>query len=291
MEKNRQWFGYDWFKLAVAVVLLLLLLILQFQAGTPVPAVETILPKYPSASFTWSYDAAAHSLLNPQGVSLFTLSPDGLSWQPAIPTDIRAQLPGGYTLFQNTTGEWVLRDAAGESLYLWDPVRFSWSPVVPGAGASAVNLTETPQPPSPAPAIKPTAEQPAGAPKIESTPAATAGVAPTAALPTEAVVTPVTPAAGGASGECIAPAQTRLVIGKSARVMMNLNLRDSPGIGTSTLRTNSTGTILEVLQGPTCIPYKNSAYQWWQVKSPDGVTGWSAEATLNGSAYFLEPVP
>jgi len=29
---------------------------------------------------------------------------------------------------------------------------------------------------------------------------------------------------------------------------------------------------------------------WWQIKLPNGLTGWSAEASAFGKFYFMEPV-
>jgi hypothetical protein len=81
------------------------------------------------------------------------------------------------------------------------------------------------------------------------------------------------------------------VIGGTARVLTNLNLRSAPEIANNIFKTHVTGTTLSVLQGPVCVPYQNSAYLWWEVEGPGGVTGWSAEAFLNGNGYFLEPVP
>jgi hypothetical protein len=56
--------------------------------------------------------------------------------------------------------------------------------------------------------------------------------------------------------------------------------------------TNATGTELEIIGGPACTAIgRNAAYQWWQVRrAEDGKVGWSAEASLTGRFYFLEPI-
>ncbi|NPA31432.1 MAG: SH3 domain-containing protein [Chloroflexi bacterium] len=91
------------------------------------------------------------------------------------------------------------------------------------------------------------------------------------------------------TGDCAArPA--RLKVGDSAKVLTNLNLRSSPGIGENWLLTMPAGTVVEVIGGPECLPYGDGAYRWWQVRLPDGRTGWAAEAPIHGDSYFLEPV-
>jgi hypothetical protein len=37
------------------------------------------------------------------------------------------------------------------------------------------------------------------------------------------------------------------------------------------------------------MPYWTGAYLWWQIQLPDGNVGWSAEGSLHGSFYFMEP--
>jgi hypothetical protein len=50
-----------------------------------------------------------------------------------------------------------------------------------------------------------------------------------------------------------------------------------------------TRTHVDIVAGPECVPHGDGAYLWWQVATADGHTGWSAEASLQGSFYFLEP--
>jgi uncharacterized protein YgiM (DUF1202 family) len=83
---------------------------------------------------------------------------------------------------------------------------------------------------------------------------------------------------------------SRLTPGQSAKVMAPLYLRSSPGIQNNWLGTIQEGTIVEILGNPACIPFADGAYVWWQVKLADGTIGWSAEGTLSGKFYFLEPV-
>ncbi|NPA06590.1 MAG: SH3 domain-containing protein [Chloroflexi bacterium] len=91
------------------------------------------------------------------------------------------------------------------------------------------------------------------------------------------------------SGDCAArPA--RLKVGDTAKVLTNLNLRRTPGIGDNWIMTMPAGTVVEVIGGPVCLPHGDGAYRWWQVRLPDGTTGWAAEAPIHGTNYFLEPV-
>ncbi len=142
--------------------------------------------------------------------------------------------------------------------------------------ATATSLPTSPPPPTAAPTSAPT-----------STPENT--LTPTSAP--EDTPTPAPTSAAASTAGCKAPAPSRLVAGKTARILSNLNLRSEPKIDNNILSVNPAGAILKVLQGPVCVPYQSSAYLWWQVEAPDGKTGWSAENYLNGGGYYLIPVP
>ena len=83
--------------------------------------------------------------------------------------------------------------------------------------------------------------------------------------------------------------RSQLQVGGNARILRRLNFRSSPGIQNNWLRTNLTGTQVEVLDGPVCLPHLIGAYVWWQIRLPDGQVGWSAEISLLGRFYFMEP--
>lgn len=87
-----------------------------------------------------------------------------------------------------------------------------------------------------------------------------------------------------------ASSRSRLQVGRSATILRRLNFRSSPGIRDNWLLTNIPGTRAEVVGGPECIPHSIGAYLWWQVKLPNGQIGWSAEASVLGAFYFMEPV-
>lgn len=86
-----------------------------------------------------------------------------------------------------------------------------------------------------------------------------------------------------------AQSRSRLGQGMNATILRRLNFRSSPGIGENWLRTNIPGTPVEVVGGPECLPYYTGAYVWWQIRLPDGEIGWSAEGSMHGSFYFMEP--
>jgi hypothetical protein len=77
--------------------------------------------------------------------------------------------------------------------------------------------------------------------------------------------------------------------GRTATILRRLNFRSSPGIQDNWLRTNIPGTQVEVMSGPECVPYVSGAYLWWQIRLPDGEVGWSAEGSIYGTFYFMEP--
>jgi hypothetical protein len=111
---------------------------------------------------------------------------------------------------------------------------------------------------------------------------------------TPAIEPTTTQAAGTPSGiyTCeSALARSRLQVSGNATILRRLNFRSSPGIQNNWLRTNLPGTQVEVLDGPVCLPYFNGAYVWWQIRQPDGQVGWSAEISLLGRFYFMEPRP
>jgi len=100
---------------------------------------------------------------------------------------------------------------------------------------------------------------------------------PSAEIPTAPVV-----------AECPLAMPSHLISSQSAIATTNLNLRSSPGIKDNWLKSIPTGTSVDVLGNSTCTPYLDGAYLWWQVKLPDGTTGWAAEGSLSRDFYFLE---
>lgn len=110
---------------------------------------------------------------------------------------------------------------------------------------------------------------------------------------TETPLASLTPTPGAdttvASACDSASSRSRLQAGMSVIIQRRLNFRSSPGIGNNWLRTNIPGTRVDVVSGPECIPHSIGAYVWWQIKLPDGEIGWSAEASQQGTFYFMEP--
>ncbi|RJP50048.1 MAG: hypothetical protein C4586_06470 [Anaerolineaceae bacterium] len=89
-------------------------------------------------------------------------------------------------------------------------------------------------------------------------------------------------------------ATTRIKIGDTVRVLLRLNFRYGPGLNWEIIKTNNSGTDLEVIGGPACSSLLTDsglkAYLWWKVRTRDGLEGWSAEAPLINPYYFLDPV-
>ncbi|MDP2777190.1 MAG: hypothetical protein Q8O48_06080 [Anaerolineales bacterium] len=87
---------------------------------------------------------------------------------------------------------------------------------------------------------------------------------------------------------------TRIKIGDTVRVLLRLNFRYGPGLNWPIIQTNNSGTDLEVIGGPVCTTLLTDAglkaYLWWNVRTTDGLEGWSAEAPLVNPYYFLDPV-
>ncbi len=99
-----------------------------------------------------------------------------------------------------------------------------------------------------------------------------------------------TPEPAPANPDCPGAATSRLKVGDRVRVLQNLNMRLNPGLNGAWILTNATGTELEIIGGPACTAVGKEAYEWWQVRRADGKEGWSAEGSLTGRFYFLEPI-
>lgn len=138
------------------------------------------------------------------------------------------------------------------------------------------------------PTLVPATETPTQAPEAQTPTLAVATVEPTAtaqAAPTE------TPQPQAAAGDCPLAQPSRLAVGQQALVLINLNVRQDAGMDKQIIRVGLPNSKVDIIGGPVCTPYQNGAYLWWNVKSADGVTGWSAEASLSKNFYFLQPAP
>jgi hypothetical protein len=101
----------------------------------------------------------------------------------------------------------------------------------------------------------------------------------------------VTPMPTSTPVDCPGIMPSRLSKGMKVVVTKNLNLRSSPEAVTGNLiRTNLTGTELEIMGEPVCVPDPEHPYLWWQVRTPDGLIGWSVEASASGTFYFMKPI-
>ncbi len=164
--------------------------------------------------------------------------------------------------------------------------------LLPATQPPSPTATISPLPPTatatllPPPTLEPT---PSAAPSEAATPTPEPPPAPTAA-PTPSAP-PATEQAAPANPDCPGAMVSRLKLGDKVRVLTNLNLRQEPGLSGAWIITHLTGTELEIIGGPACTALGQQAYEWWQVRRPDGKEGWSAEASLRGQFYFLEPIP
>jgi hypothetical protein len=84
-----------------------------------------------------------------------------------------------------------------------------------------------------------------------------------------------------------------LTIGGQAKVVtdkMSLLLRDSPSESAVTLERLKPDTIVTVVDGPSCLPYRDAYFWWWRVRSPTNQQGWIVEGSDADDAIFIEPV-
>jgi len=161
----------------------------------------------------------------------------------------------------------------------------STSTPLPSSTSTVASPTQTSIPPTMTPEPTDT-PSPTSAPTLETTnsPEATESPVPET-LPTPIIEIPSEPEV------CAAVSRSQLQTGMKAIIQRRLNFRSSPGIMNNWMLTNLPGTQVEVIGGPACTRYQNGgAYLWWQIKLPNGLTGWSAEASAFGTFYFMEPV-
>ena len=81
-------------------------------------------------------------------------------------------------------------------------------------------------------------------------------------------------------------------IGEKVRVINSLiPLRSSPdAVSDNVLKALPIGTSLEIVASPVCTEYLDGANLWWGVQTEGGQTGWAAEGSALGSAYYLEMI-
>jgi hypothetical protein len=114
--------------------------------------------------------------------------------------------------------------------------------------------------------------------------------------PTESPVPEITPTPSteipAETNACQVDSPSRLQVGRQAMILRYLNFRSSPGFLNNWIMTNNPGTQVEIIGGPECTRYEGGgAYLWWQIRLPNGLVGWSAEASAAGTFYFIEPTP
>jgi len=149
-------------------------------------------------------------------------------------------------------------------------------PVTVAPSQTPILPTDSPSPTPPIPAAPTETPTP-----VESSPV------PTASPPS------VQPSPEVASETCPS-APSRVQVGDNVRVLHWLYFRSGPGLNWPVILTNAPGTEMKVVGGPvaTC---RDSvvgprSYTWWNLQMKDGRKGWSAEAPLVESKYFLEPI-
>lgn len=106
-----------------------------------------------------------------------------------------------------------------------------------------------------------------------------------------------TPSADSSNDELITDISTceeisksQLQVGMTAKINQRLNFRSSPEIKSNRILTHRPESQVKVIGGPVCTRYLNGgAYLWWQLELPNGLVGWSAEASIFGDYYFMEP--
>ena len=253
MDNLRRWISYDTFKLIVSLLLLLLILFLAMRNPAASPTASAGESTQVGAiNPTQTPVAATNTLALPTSTAPAQDASSPTAVPPTATQRASATLPAAATASATTT--------------------------LPSATATLAATATLPPEPSPTATIITPTETPASPAQPE--PTATSPAAPTA-----------TSQPPSTASDCPLAQPSRLAVGNQARVLTNLNLRQDAGMDKPIIQVWVPNTNVEVIGGPVCIPYQNGAYQWWNLQSADGITGWSAEGSLSSNLYFLEPVP
>jgi len=255
---------YDLIKAVIVIVLAAFIYALVNPASRPASIARANLPQYPDAPFSWKYDPVARELLNPQGVQIYSLSSDGSAWEPVIPASLRLELPRETRLVQASDLSWQITDTHGGLIATWNAGQNEW---VIGVFVPTSTATSTPTL------------------TLLSTP--TAGVSATPRLTPTQIVSPTITLVP--TLDCPLPMESRISVGDLVVLLQNLNVHTDPLLSSQVTHANPKDARGTILGGPVCEPYEYSAFLWWKILDANGLSGWVAEASLNGSVYFLEP--
>ena len=262
MNKKRGFIPYDGFKLIVAIILLLIIigLWMTFSAGRGAPPVT---------------DVAEAVIAKPTATKEIapTLEPMPVVEEEEVVEELPLLPEPSEGLSYDVESGFVV-NADGEALYSLNEAGTGWVPIVPddmnmmqlsSDGKDGWTLGDDD-------GIKYTWDF-ATHSWVE--------------VPQEEVVEE--PAEAEVIPECVGASPPQLSTGGETEVVSNVNFRSSPGISDNWLATLQVGSRLKVLGNPTCLPHGNGAYLWWQLEREDGSTGWTAEAPISGTNYFIAP--
>ncbi|MBT3313094.1 MAG: SH3 domain-containing protein [Anaerolineae bacterium] len=259
MNANRRFIPYDGFKLLIAIILLLIIIGLWMTStdgrGAPVPMADSENMEETVAE----PQPTQEPIPTPQPeVELppFPEPSEGLSYDEESGFIVNAEGKALYQLNEDGTGWVPVIPDEMKSMQISSEDGFSWSlGDADGAkytwDAASHSWVEVPQ------------EEIAEEPAQEETATVTA---------------------------CEGASPPQLSSGGEAEVLSNVNFRSSPGIGDNWIATLQTGSRLKVLGETACLPHGSGAYLWWQLEREDGTIGWTAEAPLSGTSYFIQPV-
>jgi hypothetical protein len=283
MDAARRATRYDLFKLSVAILLLILVFVLNRGGISQSPALISTVVSSPSTTPTpGAASLGANSTAVPGSQTSISVT---ATFAPIHSVTVTSIVASPSTPFPSPT----VTDISESTV---TPLPTSTSITVVHSTATATKLPEPTSAPlsSPTPTLTMTsivASAPTSSPSATETnviaPTPTPLPSPTATALPSSTSTPV-------ASVCEATAsRSHLKPGTKVTILRRLNFRSSPGIRDNWLLTNLPGTKVEVVGGPECVPQYQGAYMWWQIKLPNGQTGWSAEAPQYGSFYFMEP--
>ena len=246
--------GYDLFKLVIALMLLLIFICLVFWIPANIPQAETPTPTGPPVSPTMTRLVTSTVPPPTPPHTETSTSNKATMTAPSLPSSTQT----------STSSE-----STSTALPISSPTGTSTANLLTATAVFFPSPTGTDSPTPSSTSIPTATESPIPAPSST----------PTAEIPSDTEVCTA------------ATSRSRLQVGMNATILRRLNFRSSPGIQNNWILTNIPGTQVEIIDGPVCLPHFIGAYLWWQIKLPDGRLGWSAEASLLGRFYFIEPRP
>jgi len=99
---------------------------LRFTLPTAGEILEPGIPELPLGADGLTYNPESGMVENSLKQPVYQLSYDDKEWQPIVPDEITALLPGSTSPLMNEAGQWILKSEDGSTVFIWDPQLLLW---------------------------------------------------------------------------------------------------------------------------------------------------------------------